>query len=218
MRKVKVAHLLYQCQIHRRYAHNLVKLLGRYALPSTRRFEYHSPLPGQIRTQQCQWISSATVFCFPGVLTTLADMGFATRLLRPFQQCHTTRRTYNHTQLAASMESRKTKLNTLLHGTTCILSLQAINSTLPIHLSNPARIFPHLQITTHRGTRLERCGKNFLRSYCWQRHPSALTLYLQSPLDPVKARVGGSKPRKAKHNVELQVKHQEGHTSTPLPA
>ena len=168
--------------------------------------------------QRCQWISNATVFHFPGVLTTLADMGFAIRPLRPFQQRHTTRRTYHLTQLAASTKSRRIKLNTLFHGTTCILSLQAINSTLPIHLSNPARIFPHLWITTHQQTRLERSGKNFLRGYSWQRHPSALTLDLQSPLDPVKARVGGSKPRKAKYNVELQVKHQEGHTSMPLPA
>ena len=168
MRNVEVAHLLYQRQIHRRYARNLVKLLGRYALPSTHRFEHHSPLRGQIRTQRCQWISSATVFCFPGVPTTLADVDFAIKPLRPFQQCHTTRRTYHLAQLAASMKSRRTKLNTLLHSTTCILSLQAINSTLPIHLSNPARIFPHLRITTHQRTRLERRGKNFLQSYHWQ--------------------------------------------------
>ena len=89
MRKVEVTHLLDQCQIHRRYARNLLKLLGRYALPSTRRFEHHSPFQGQIRMQQCQWISSATMFHFPGVLTTLADVGFAIRLLRPFQQCTT---------------------------------------------------------------------------------------------------------------------------------
>ena len=133
MRKVEVAHLLYQRQIHRRYACNLVKLLGRYALPSTHRFEHHSSLQGQIRTQQGQWISSATFCCFPGVLTTLADVGFAIRPLRPFQQCHTTRRTYHLAQLAASMKSGRTKLNKLLHGTTCILSLQAINSMLPIH-------------------------------------------------------------------------------------
>ena len=218
MRKVEVAHLLYQRQIHRRYSRDLVKLLGRYALPSASRFEHHSPFRRQIRMQRCQRISNTTVFRFPGVLTTLADMGFAIRPLRPFQQRHTTRRTYHLTQLAASTKSRRTKLNTLLHGTTCILSSQAINSTLPIHLSNPARIFPHLRITTHQRTRLERSGKNFLRGYSWQRHPSALTLDLQSPLDPVKARVGGGKPRKAKYNVELQVKHQEGHTSTPLPA
>ena len=152
------------------------------------------------------------------MLTTFADVGSAIRPLRPFQQRHTTRRTYHLAQLAASTKSRRTKLNTLLHGTTCILSSQAVNSTLPIHFGNPARIFPHLWITTHRRTRLEQRGKNFLQSYCWQRHPSALTLDLQSPLDPVKARVGGGKPRKAKYNGELQVKHQEGHTSTPLPA
>ena len=158
------------------------------------------------------------MFRFPGVLTTLADVAFAIRLLRPFQQCHTTRRTYRLAQLAASMKSRRTKLNTLLHGTMCILSLQAINSMLPIHLSNPARIFPHLRITTHRRTGLERRGKNFLRSYCWQQHALALTLDLQSPIDPVKVRVGGGKPRKAKYNVKLQVKHQEVHTNPPLPA
>ena len=159
-----------------------------------------------------------TDFPVSGVLTTLADVGFASRPLRHFQQRHTTRRTYHLAQLAASMKSRRTELNTLLHGTTCILSSQAINSTFPIHLSNPARIFPHLRITTHQQTRLERSGKNFLRGHSWQRHPSALTLDLQSPLDPVKARVGGGKPQKAKYNIKLQVKHQEGHTSTPLPA
>ena len=150
MRKVEVAHLLYQPQMHRRYVRNLVKLLGRYALPSTRRFEHHSPLRGQIWMQQCQRISSATVFRFPGVLTTLADVGFAIRPLRPFQQRHTTRRTYHLAQLAASAKSRRTKLNTLLNYTPCILSSQAVNSTLPIHFSDPARIFPHLWITTHQ--------------------------------------------------------------------
>ena len=158
------------------------------------------------------------MFPFPGVLTTLADIWFAIRPLRPFQQRHTTRRTYRLAQLAASTKSRRTKLNTLLHGTTCVLSSQAINSTLPIHFGNPARIFPHLRITTHQRTRLERSGKNFLQGYSWQRHPSALKLDLQSPLDPVKVRVGGGKPRKAKYNVKLQVKHQEGHTCMPLPA
>ena len=149
MGKVEVAHLLYQRQIHRRYSRDLVKLLGRYALPSTHRFEHHSPLRGRIQMQRCQRISNATVFHFPGVLTTLADMRFAIRPLRPFKQRHTTRRTYHLTQLAASTKSRRTKLDTLLHSTTCILSSRAINSTFPIYLSNPARIFPHLRITTH---------------------------------------------------------------------
>ena len=149
MHKVEVTHLLDQCQIHRRYTRNLLKLLGRYALPSTCRFEHHSPLRGQIQMQQCQQISNATVFPFPGVLTTLADMWFAIRPLRPFQQRHTTRRTYHLTQLAASTKSRRTKLNTLLHHTPCILSLQAVNSTLPIHFCDPTGILPHLRITTH---------------------------------------------------------------------
>ena len=162
MRKVEVAHLLYQRQIHRRYARNLVKLLGRYALPSTRRFEHHSPLRGQIRTQRCQQISSATVFHFPGVLTTLADVGFAIRPLRPFQQHHTTRKTYHLTQLAASTKSRRTKLNTLVHHTPCILSSQAVNSMLSIYFRDPTRIFPHLWITTHPRTRLEWSGKKLL--------------------------------------------------------
>ena len=131
---------------------------------------------------------------------------------------HTTRRTYHLTQLAASTKSRRTKLNTLLHHKPRILGLQAVNSTLPTHFSDPARIFPHLQITTHQRTRLEWGGKIFLRGNCRQQHPSALTFDLQSPLDPIKARVGGGKPRNAKHNVKRQVKHQEGHTSTPLPA
>ena len=168
--------------------------------------------------QQCQRISSATIFRFPGVLTTLADVGFVIRPLRPFQQCHTTRRTYHLAQLAASTKSRRIELSTLLHRTTCILSLQAVNSTLPIHFSNPARIFPHLWITTHQRTRLEWSGKNLLRSNCRQQNPSALTFDLQYSLDPIKVRVGGGKPRKAKYNIKLQVKHQEGHTSMPLPA
>ena len=150
--------------------------------------------------------------------TTLEDVVFAITLLRLFQQCFTTGSTYYITQLAASMRSRRTKLNTLIHHTPCILSLQAVNSTLPIHFCDPTRIFPHLRITTHQRTRLERGGKNLLRSNCRQRHPSALTFDLQCLLDPIKARVGGGKPWKAKHNVKQQVKHQEGHTSTPLPA
>ena len=155
---------------------------------------------------------------FPGVLTTLASVGHAIRPIRPFQQCHTTRRTYHLAQLTASTKSRRTELNTLLHHAKCILSSQAVNSTLPIHFSNPARIFPYLRITTHQRTRLEWSGKNLLRSNCRQRHPSALTFDLQSPLDSIKTRVGGGKPWKAKYNVELQVKHQEGHTSMPLRA
>ena len=152
--------------------------------------------------QQCQQISSATVFRFSGMLTTLADVGFAIRPLRPFQQCNTTRKIYHLTQLAASTKCRRTKLTTLLHHTTCILSLQAVNSTLPIYLGNPATIFPHLQITIQQRTRLEWGGKNFLRGHCRQRHPLALTFDLQSLLDPIKARVGGGKPQKAKHNIK----------------
>ena len=133
-----------------------------------------------------------------------------------FQLRHTATRTYHVTQNTSSTQSSGANRHAFLDTASYILLAQTIYSTLPIHLSHLPTILPHVRITTHGRTGLKRTGKHLLRSNSWQRNPSTLMLHRQRPLCPVKTRVGSDKPRKAKHYIESQVKHNEGYTSTPF--
>ena len=216
MSKIQVTDLLNQRQIHRRYGCDLCKLGSRYTLPIT---PIQTPLHlSQIDTaSEMPADSQCKRYQIPKHGHSACKHGSCQQACQPFQLRHTATWTYHFTKNTSSTQSSGANRHTFLDTALCILFPQTIDGMLPIHLSYFPVILPHIQIPTHGRIRVEQPGKHLLRSNSWQWNPSTFVLHRQHPLCPVKSRVGSDKPRKSKHYIESQVKHNERYPSTPLP-